>query len=115
MVKTMSFAQEILTSHANLIRMATRRQDLIRKRLIPLFEKKKLNTTELDLAQYYLSEYDKAQKFTRKMLSSGTQRLDYLTKLYKEETAASKRRVEEREKQKASAGASSSSSSSALV
>ena len=45
---------------------------------------------------------DKAEKFTRKAMASAQKRMDYLTKLYKEETAASKRRTEQLSKQRSS-------------
>ena len=85
---------ETIKYHSSLIYMSSARRDYIRNQLIRLFEKKKPTKFEIDLIQLYMKEYDKNQKFNKKTLASGVKRLDYLTTLYKQETEASKRRME---------------------
>merc|ERR1711871_606422 len=87
--------------------LGTQRRDILRKSLIQVFEKKKLTPQDTDLATYYMEEYDKAEKFTRKAMASVQKRMEYLTKLYKEETAASKRRTEQLSKKRSSSSSSS--------
>ena len=89
------FQEKLLKYDGTLMSLGTQRRDIIRKRLIQVFEKKKLTPQDTDLATYYMEEYDKAEKFTRKAMASVQKRMEYLTKLYKEETAASKRRTEQ--------------------
>ena len=96
------FQQELLKYDGLLMSLGTQRRDIIRKRLIQVFEKKKLTPQDTDLATYYMEEYDKAEKFTRKAMASVQKRMEYLTKLYKEETAASKRRTEQLSKKRSS-------------
>ena len=96
------FQEKLLKYDGTLMSLGTQRRDIIRKRLIQVFEKKKLIPQDTDLATYYMEEYDKAEKFTRKAMASVQKRMDYLTKLYKEETAASKRRTEQLSKQRSS-------------
>ena len=96
------FLGKLLNYDGTLMSLGTQRRDIIRKRLIQVFEKKKLTPQDTDLATYYMEEYDKAEKFTRRAMASVQKRMDYLTKLYKEETAASKRRTEQLSKQRSS-------------
>ena len=90
--------------------MSSRRRTFLRKRLITMFEQKRLTPTDLDLSHIYVKEYDSSQKITKKALSSGVKRAEILTKLYEDETAASKRKTEQLMKQR-----SSSSSGRRLV
>ena len=58
-----------------------------------------LSPMELDISHMYMKEYDGSQKVTKKTLSSGVKRAELLTKLYEDETAASKKRTVDLTKQ----------------
>ena len=79
--------------------MSSKRRTLLRNRLIKLFEQKRLSPMELDISHMYMKEYDGSQKVTKKTLSSGVKRAELLTKLYEDETAASKKRTVDLTKQ----------------
>ena len=105
------FQEVLLKYDGTLMSLGNQRKDIIRQRLIKVFEKKKLTPEDTDLAYYYMQEYDRAERFTRKAISSVQKRMDYLTKLYKDETAASKRRTEQLSKQRSSSSSTKKKSS----
>ena len=51
------FQQELLKYDGLLMSLGTQRRDIIRKRLIQVFEKKKLTPQDTDLATYYMEEF----------------------------------------------------------
>ena len=58
---------ETIKYHSSLIYMSSARRDYIRNQLIRLFEKKKPTKIDIDLIQLYMKEYDKNQKFNKKL------------------------------------------------
>ena len=92
---------DYLNYQGSLIDMESSRQDIIRKRLITLLEKPtKLSPLEIDLASFYMQEYDKATKISKKAIANSKKKLEYLSKLYKQGTEAIKKNAAKKGRRK---------------